>query len=131
MFLDASAAISILTAETDAKALSAKMAGAEIILISAMSHYETSVGYARSRGVEPAEAEAIMLDFLKDIRAKSVVLDDEIGHEAMQAHIRFGKGRHKASLNMGDCFAYACARVHRVPLLCKGEDFIHTDIDLA
>jgi ribonuclease VapC len=45
---------------------------------------------------------------------------------------RYGKGQHsKARLNMGDSFAYACARVHKATLLCKGDDFIHTDIELA
>ena len=41
------------------------------------------------------------------------------------------KGRHRAALNMGDCFAYACAKMNRVPLLCKGDDFVHTDIRIA
>jgi ribonuclease VapC len=44
---------------------------------------------------------------------------------------RFGKGRHPARLNMGDCFAYACARAHGVPLLFKGDDFGLTDIEVA
>ncbi|WP_446721531.1 type II toxin-antitoxin system VapC family toxin [Methylobacterium sp. DCY52] len=46
----------------------------------------------------------------------------------MPAHARYGKGRHPARLNLGDCFAYACARVHRVPLLYVGDDFPQTDI---
>lgn len=49
--------------------------------------------------------------------------------EALSAHARFGKGRsHPAKPNLGDCFAYACAWVHGVPLLFVGEDFPHTDI---
>ena len=79
----------------------------------------------------PDAAEKIVLDFLKDIHGEMIDLDEKIARQAMQAHARFGKGRHKASLNMGDCFAYACAKVHRVPLLCKGDDFTHTDIELA
>ena len=50
---------------------------------------------------------------------------------ALEAHARFGKGVHPAKLNMGDCFAYACARVHGAPLLYKGEDFALTDIEAA
>ena len=44
---------------------------------------------------------------------------------------RYGKGHHKAALNMGDCFAYACAKAHKVPLLFKGQDFALTDIAVA
>jgi len=50
---------------------------------------------------------------------------------ALDAYDRFGKGRHPAGLNFGDCFAYACARAHGVPLLYKGNDFPLTDIETA
>ncbi|MGT2479980.1 type II toxin-antitoxin system VapC family toxin [Methylobacterium oryzae CBMB20] len=50
---------------------------------------------------------------------------------ALAAHARYGKGRHPARLNLGDCFAYACARVHGVPLLYVGDDFPQTDIRSA
>jgi ribonuclease VapC len=50
---------------------------------------------------------------------------------ALHAHARFGKGVHPAKLNMGDCFAYACARANGVPLLYKGDDFALTDIEPA
>jgi ribonuclease VapC len=47
---------------------------------------------------------------------------------ALDAFRRYGKGRHPAALNFGDCFAYACAKHHKVPLLHKGNDFSQTDI---
>ena len=47
---------------------------------------------------------------------------------AAQAYAEFGKGRHQAALNMGDCFAYACAKANRARLLFKGDDFSKTDI---
>jgi ribonuclease VapC len=50
---------------------------------------------------------------------------------AIEAFDRFGKGRHPAALNMGDCFAYACARTLGLPLLYKGDDFGRTDIPAA
>lgn len=50
---------------------------------------------------------------------------------AREAALRFGKGRHKASLNFGDCFAYALARSEGIKLLCAGNDFPQTDIELA
>lgn len=55
----------------------------------------------------------------------------EIGRAAIEALSRYGKGRHKADLNMGDCFAHACARLEDVPLLFKGNNFIHTDIEIG
>ena len=60
-----------------------------------------------------------------------VSIDAKIGSVALDAFARYGKDRHRAALNMGDCFSYACAKVHRVPLLCKGGDFKLTDIKLA
>ena len=59
------------------------------------------------------------------------MIDQRIGEAAIDAHDRFGKGRHPARLNMGDCFAYACARTNNAPLLFKGEDFALTDVALA
>ena len=50
---------------------------------------------------------------------------------AREAAIRFGKGRHKAALNFGDCFAYALAKSEDIPLLCTGRDFALTDIVIA
>ncbi|MEF2550646.1 type II toxin-antitoxin system VapC family toxin [Aurantimonas sp. A2-1-M11] len=47
---------------------------------------------------------------------------------AIEAYARYGKGRHPAALNFGDCFAYACARHFNLPLLFKGDDFARTDI---
>ena len=72
-----------------------------------------------------------MEQFLDVAKALIISIDDQIGVEALNAFSRFGRGRHKAALNMGDCFSYACAKVHRVPLLSKGNDFIHTDIRFA
>lgn len=61
----------------------------------------------------------------------SAMIAIEIGGGAVSAFERFGKGRHRAALNMGDCFAYACARSADVPLLFKGNDFPRTDIAVA
>ena len=69
--------------------------------------------------------------FLVATDAFVVPVDARTAREAIAAHVRFGKGRHKAALNMGDCFAYAAAHVHGTALLCKGQDFPATDIVLA
>ena len=58
-------------------------------------------------------------------------MDTSCGRAAISAFDRFGKGRHAAALNLGDCFAYACARELDIPVLCKGNDFPQTDIGIA
>jgi ribonuclease VapC len=60
-----------------------------------------------------------------------IPVDGEQGHLARSAYSRFGKGRHRAGLNLGDCFSYAAAVSLGGPLLCKGDDFIHTDVLIA
>ncbi len=131
MFLDASAVIGILVEEDDHLLIAEKLASATRVLFSPLAYYEACVGLARASNNNPNDAEATVLKLLQATRAHIIDLTPDIGFEAMQAHARFGKGRHRASLNMGDCFSYACAKVYRVPLLCKGNDFIHTDIALA
>ncbi len=58
-------------------------------------------------------------------------IDDRLAEIAIAAFLHFGKGRHPAKLNFGDCFSYALARLLNVPLLFKGEDFSQTDIRSA
>jgi ribonuclease VapC len=70
-----------------------------------------------------ADALALVGRFLKEIDAMAVAIDGDTAISAVAAFDRFGKGRHPAALNMGDCFAYACARQGDVKLLCKGNDF--------
>lgn len=69
--------------------------------------------------------------FLRVNKVETIPITAEIGSLAVEASRRYGRGRHKADLNFGDCFAYACARARGVPLLFKGEDFVHTDIEAA
>jgi ribonuclease VapC len=131
MFLDASAAVAVLADEPDQNELVRKLDNAKKILVSPLAYYETCLGLARAILLGPEKAEQSVRRFFSDLSALSVPLDEAIGFEAMRAYQVFGKGRHKAQLNMGDCFAYACAKTHKVPLLCTGNDFIHTDIEIA
>jgi ribonuclease VapC len=67
--------------------------------------------------------------FLTEVNATEISIDQEIGVSAMKAVQTYGKlVRHPAQLNMGDCFAYACAKSLGAPLLYKGEDFARTDL---
>jgi ribonuclease VapC len=131
VFLDASAVVAILGLEEGWELLESKAAGSPGNLVSALAVYESVLGLERKLSCGLQEAQTAVDNFLREAGAMTVPIDAAIGMEAIGAHARFRKGRHRASLNMGDCFAYACAKMHRVPLLCKGDDFVHTDIRIA
>jgi ribonuclease VapC len=131
MFLDASAIIAILAAEDDAASLAARLDQAPQVHTSAMAVYETVVGLARIGNASMEDTLALVESFLVETNAKIVPIDGATGREAVAAFFRYGRGRHAAALNMGDCFTYACARQLATALLCKGNDFPRTDIDLA
>jgi ribonuclease VapC len=141
MFIDASAIISILAAEPDAGVQLAKIETSRKRHVSAIVVFETVVSLARIlanvRGLKerpiPRElmtlAEDKVAEFLVAIAAEDVPVNGQIGSLALEAAKAFGKFTgHKADLNFGDCFAYACAASLQEPLLFKGDDFVHTDI---
>lgn len=70
-------------------------------------------------------------DVIESLRIGIVPVTAEIAARARHAHLRFGRGQHRAKLNFGDCLAYATAMVLGEPLLFKGQDFVHTDIKPA
>jgi ribonuclease VapC len=131
MFVDASAIIAIIADEPDGLSLSARLAQASEVYVSPIVFYEATAGLARRRACSIPEAETLVDDFIAEVRAAMIDINADMARQAMHAFARFGRGRHKAQLNMGDCFAYACARERDLPLLFKGDDFIHTDIAVA
>lgn len=131
MFVDASAIVGILAREPDWRELIARIDAAPTITVSPMVVYETVLAVARIRAHDVAIAEVAVAKFLTSIAAETIPIDAAIGKAAIDAFARFGKGRHPAALNMGDCFAYACARSRNIPLLAKGDDFTRTDITRA
>ena len=128
MFVDASAIVAIIAGEPDATHLESRLVTAERSYASAMATYEATLGIARSLNISIGNAGSLVDDLLSQIHAEIIPITAEIGREALRAFERFGRGRHPARLNMGDCFAYACARSLDVPLLFKGDDFSQTDI---
>jgi ribonuclease VapC len=68
---------------------------------------------------------------VRDLGIVVISFEEERARVAAEAFVRFGKGRHRAALNFGDCMSYAVAKLARQPLLCTGEDFVKTDIKLA
>jgi ribonuclease VapC len=128
MFVDASVIVAILAGEDDAAALGLRLSRAESVQTSAIAIYESVLGLARATDISIAEAERAVSRLLADAQAEVISITGEIARGALRAFERFGRGRHPARLNMGDCFAYACARALDVPLLFKGEDFGLTDL---
>lgn len=131
MFVDASAIVGIFAREDDWESLSTRIEQAERVFVSPLAIWEATLGLARRRLWTFEEAERLVRRFVDEVGASIVAIDDAVGIEALRASRLFGKGRHAADLNLGDCFAYACARTHRLPLLFKGNDFQHTDIEKA
>ncbi len=128
MIVDSSAILAILFAEPDAAVFAAAMSAADSCKISAATFVEVAVVVeAQTKGRGNSQLDA----FLR--RAGLVIepVTEEQGHLARQAYSDFGKGRHPASLNFGDCFSYALAKASGEALLFKGGDFSRTDIESA
>lgn len=128
MVLDSSAIIAILELEPEAEAFSNLIESDGVRLVSAVSVLETGILAEARKGEEGARA----LDaFLQQAELTVVAFDAEQASIARTAFRQFGKGRHAASLNFGDCAAYALARGSGESLLYKGNDFAKTDITAA
>lgn len=128
MVIDSSALIAILRREPERAAFEAAIAADKVRLISAMTKLEAGMVAIGLRGVAGGDD----LDrLLTQIAATIVPFDDHQAEIAREAFVRFGKGRHKAGLNFGDCAAYALAVLEAEPLLCKGADFAATDVEVV
>ncbi len=128
MFLDTSAIVAILCGEPDAAELAQRIAAAERRLTSPVVRLEACMVLASQLDMAPSQANALVDEFLEEANVSMVPIDDKIGALAVACFEAFGKGRHSARLNLGDCLSYACAKAYRSPLLFKGEDFSRTDI---
>ncbi|MBK9116015.1 MAG: type II toxin-antitoxin system VapC family toxin [Betaproteobacteria bacterium] len=128
MVVDTSALLAILQDEPERHAIADAIERAEARRVSAANFVEASVVLDARHGAEGIR----MLDRLLEIAAIDVVpVDVQQARLARDGWHRFGKGRHPAGLNFGDCFAYALAMSLREPLLYKGEDFARTDVASA
>jgi ribonuclease VapC len=127
MVIDTSALLAILQDEPERRAFNEALEAADSRVMSVASFVETSIVIEVRYGAEGLRDLDLFLD-----RAgiELALVDVEQAREARLAFSRFGKGRHPAGLNYGDCFAYALAKVRREPLLFKGADFSQTDAEL-
>ena len=128
MVLDTSAVIAILSNEAPAGRLVAAIQADPVRRISAVTVVECALVLLGRYG-EAAEPGLDLL--LREIGAEVVPVGEDQARLARDAAVRYGRGRHPAGLNFGDCFTYALAIAAEEPLLCVGEDFGRTDVELA
>ena len=128
MIVDSSAVLAILFNERDADTYAHALAQADACRMSAANFVEVAIVVE----AQTTESGSRQLDaFFRRAGIAIEAVTEEQAHVARQAYTDFGKGRHPAGLNFGDCFAYALAKVTGEPLLFKGNDFKQTDITSA
>jgi ribonuclease VapC len=128
MVIDTSALVAMLADEPEAEAFEALVEGDPVRLMSTATALEAAV-VVESRFGEPGGRELDLWLHRADVSL--VAVDVAQLAAARRAYRRYGKGRHPAGLNYGDCFSYALSAVSGEPLLCKGDDFTRTDCVLA
>lgn len=128
MVIDSSALIAILEEEGEDEVFLAMIRAAPIRLSSAATLLESAI-VALSRHDEAGLG--IFNALVADLQIEIIAITANHATLAIEAFRRFGRGRHRAALNFGDCFSYALAKATGEPLLFKGDDFIHTDVKRA
>jgi ribonuclease VapC len=128
VIVDSSAIVAILGLEGDARELAEAVEEASERRISVVNYVEAAIVLdSRHNPVLSRRLD----DFLREAQVLLEPVTVEQARVAREAYRDFGKGRHRAGLNLGDCFAYALAKEKGEPLLFKGDDFRRTDVDVA
>ena len=128
MVLDTFAIVAIHLRETGHERLIDRIEAAEVAVVGVPTLLETAMVLTARLG---QDARPMVFAFLRRLEAEVVPFNEEHLDAAITAFIRFGRGRHPAALNFGDCMSYAVASVAGMPLLFTGEDFSRTDIAQA
>jgi ribonuclease VapC len=126
LILDSSAVVAVLRRESGSEPLEGVLGEAGTLAIGAPTLFETTM-VAIGRFGEDVGRLAVGR-FCEDWEVEVVPFDSRHYRAAAAAFVRYGKGRHPARLNYGDCMTYAIARIARMPLLFIGKDFAKTDI---
>lgn len=127
-FLDASVIVAILLDEDDGDEWIERVERCDGKMTSPIAIWEAARAVSRVKGCDPDVALRQVEQVLAGFEVEIAPVGDDEGVQAVTAHQRFGKTRHPAKLNMGDCFAYACAKTNNATLLYKGDDFAKTDL---
>lgn len=125
LVIDSSAIVAIIRDEPDARALFELIESSSLSLMSAGNLQETLIVL---EAAEVKDAQARVQRIIHACGIQIISVDAELARLAADAFRDYGKGRHPARLNFGDCFAYALAKARNAPLLFKGDNFSKTDI---
>ena len=128
MIIDSSAVLAVLFRETGAEDLLSTIVDADYVGIGSPTAAET--GLVLTARLQK-NASGSLLRFFEETGIEIIAFSDLHWQRAIDAFSRFGKGRHPAGLNFGDCMTYATAALARQPLLCRGDDFRKTDLELV
>ena len=129
LFVDASAFVAMLAGEPEREALAALLQQADEPLWSAMACWEAISGLRSSYDWTLADARNEVEQLVRYLPFRLIAIGEQERVMALDAYRLFGRrSGHRARLNMGDCFAYACAKTSDARLLYKGDDFMHTDL---
>ena len=125
--VDTSALVALLVGEAGADAIEERLLGVPT-MISAANRVELGIVVEARSG--PAGTQ-LLDELLGRLGTEVVPVDAELAEEAVACWRHYGKGRHRAGLNYGDTFSYALAHSRGLPLLFVGDDFAHTDVEVA
>lgn len=128
IYVDASAIVALILKEEDADEIAAIFDSETPAFTSPLAIYEAVLAIARVRTAPTAVTRIEVQFLLRRLAIKVEPMEEAHADLALLAFDRFGKGRHPASLNMGDCFGYACASSQNAKILFKGNDFSQTDL---
>jgi len=128
MILDSSAIVSVIRKELGCEEMVARMSGASTLAVGAPTLVETAMVLFSELGRDPRPQ---LSRFLRELEVEVIPFTAEHYEVAVDAFEKFGKGRHAAALNFGDCLTYAVARLSGLPLLYSGDDFSQTNLTPA
>ncbi|MFK3889291.1 type II toxin-antitoxin system VapC family toxin [Sphingomonas sp. NPDC079357] len=129
ILIDASALVAMAVKEEDARALAARLDEHDDRLYCPTGEWEAVLAIARKRTLSLGDARGELGILIDRLELRPVAIGAREALIAIDAAARYGKGTgHPAQLNMGDCFAYACAKAHGARLLYKRNDFSQTDL---
>lgn len=127
MILDASAIVAIVFREPGWERLMSVMESADALGCGSPTLVEASIVVGARTGFEQSHVARLV----QTLEVEVIPYGGEHWISAVRAYDRFGKGRHRAGLNFGDCLSYAMAHLAEQPLLCVGTDFAETDLELV
>ena len=131
IFVDTSAVVAMLAHEPEEQTFAEALARDHEVITAGHVILESAMRLSSLFDLPPTAVDRRIRALLRQTSTSVVPITEHIAHLAVETFERYGKGRHKAGLNFGDCLSYACAKAHGARLLFKGADFAQTDIARA